>query len=103
MAATVDITQRIWPFSAFDRLRHIEAYDRRLGAVLDTAQSYADTVAEEVAIATGRAQGRGRALQALGHVLGWGGLGLSLAGYNVLISLAMAAIAAFGLARAAAR
>ena len=33
----------------------------------------------------------------------WRFLGLSLAGYNVLISLAMAAIAAFGLARAAAR
>ncbi len=84
MAATVDITQRTWPLSAFDRMRYIEAYDRRLRAVLDTAERYADTVAEEVVIATGRSPGRGRALQALGHVLGWGGLGLSLAGLALL-------------------
>jgi hypothetical protein len=84
MATIVDITYRVWPLSAFDRLRTIEAYGRRLGAVLDTAQRYADTVAEEVAIATGRSAGKGRALMTLGHTLGWGGLVLSIAGLAML-------------------
>ena len=84
MAAIVDITHHTWPISALDRLRTIEAYDRRRGAVLDTAQSYADTVAEEVTIATGRSPGKGRALMTLGHVLGWGGLALSIAGLALI-------------------
>ncbi len=84
MVANVDITQRIWPLSSFDRLRTIEAYERRLGSVLDAAQSYSESVAEEVAIATGRSPTRGRALMTLGHVLGWGGLALSIAGLALL-------------------
>ncbi len=84
MAEIVDITHHTWPISALDRLRTIDAYGRRLGAVLDTAQSYADTVAEEVVIATGRAPGKGRALIRLGHVLGWGGLALSIAGLALI-------------------
>lgn len=84
MAEIVDITHHTWPISLLDRLRTIDAYGRRLGTVLDTAQSYAETVAEEVAIATGRSPGKGRALMTGGYALGWGGLALSIVGLALL-------------------
>ena len=80
MAATNDIARRIWPLSWFDRWRRVPAYGTSLGVVLNTSERYAETLGDEVAAATGRNPSRGRGLIALGHVLGWGGLALSLLG-----------------------
>ncbi len=80
MAAVVQIPQLTW----LDRWRTVPAYGRKLGEVMAAAESYGDTLAEEVAVGTGRSPQRGRALISLGHGLGWGGLALSLLGFATI-------------------
>ena len=84
MDAKVNVSHALWPISAFDRRRRIALYGKSLGDVLDTAGRYGDVLAEEVAVAIGRSPRRGRRLIWLGHLLGWGGLALCVAGFATL-------------------
>ena len=79
-AATIDISRRPWPLSAFDGWRKVSLYGRSRNAIDDAVRSYARSLGEEASLFSERSPVWGRLYFYGGHVLGWAGLALAVAG-----------------------
>ncbi len=78
--ATVDVRRLPWPMSAIDGWRKVRLYGRSRIAIEDAVRGYARSLGEEASLFSERSPVWGRLYFYGGHVLGWAGLALAVAG-----------------------